>query len=260
MKVELKGRLALVTGAARGIGRSIALALADNGATVAVNDVTDGEPTCEEIRRRGGKAAFYQADVSDVDAVSAMVVNVERDQGPIDILVNNAGVNVGSDRRPIDEFLDSDWHRIIRVDLDGVFYCSRAVSARMVKRGKGTIINIGSVFGVVPARLQCAYTAAKAGVLNFTRSHALEVGQYGVRVNGIAPGSILTEGTKTLFYNPESKQKAESLLSHIPLGTPGEPEDIAAAVLYLASDDAKYVTGHVLVVDGGWTAGFSRDW
>jgi NAD(P)-dependent dehydrogenase (short-subunit alcohol dehydrogenase family) len=260
MKVELKGRLALVTGAARGIGRSIALALADNGATVAVNDVTNGEPTCEEIRRRGGKAAFYQADVSDVDAVSAMVVNVERDQGPIDILVNNAGVNVGSDRRPIDEFLDSDWHRIIRVDLDGVFYCSRAVSARMVKRGKGTIINIGSVFGVVPARLQCAYTAAKAGVLNFTRSHALEVGQYGVRVNGIAPGSILTEGTKTLFYNPESKQKAESLLSHIPLGTPGEPEDIAAAVLYLASDDAKYVTGHVLVVDGGWTAGFSRDW
>src|SRR5208337_268601 len=109
-------RVALVTGAARGIGRSIALALADNGATVAVNDVTDGEPTCEEIRRRGGKAAFYQADVSDVDAVRAMVANVERDQGPIDILVNNAGVNVGRDRRPIDEFLDSDWHRIIRVD------------------------------------------------------------------------------------------------------------------------------------------------
>jgi NAD(P)-dependent dehydrogenase (short-subunit alcohol dehydrogenase family) len=260
MKVELKGRLALVTGAAGGIGRSIALALADNGATVAVNDVTNGEPTCEEIRRRGGKAAFYLADVSDVDAVRAMVANVERDQGPIDILVNNAGVNVGRDRCPIDEFLDSDWHRIIRVDLDGVFYCSRAVSARMVKRRKGTIINIGSVFGVVPARLQCAYTAAKAGVLNFTRSHALEVGQYGVRVNGIAPGSILTEGTKALFYNPESKQKAESLLSHIPLGIPGEPEDIAAAVLYLASDDAKYVTGHVLVVDGGWTAGFSRDW
>lgn len=260
MRVELKGRVALVTGAAGGIGRAIALALADNGATVAVNDVTNGEPTCEEIRGRGGKAAFYQADVSDVGAVNAMVTSVERDLGPIHILVNNAAINLGKDRLPIHEFLDSDWHRIIRVDLDGVFYCSRAVSARMVKRRKGTIINIGSVFGVVPARLQCAYATAKAGVLNFTRSHALEVGQYGVRVNGIAPGSILTEGTKTLFYNPESKQKAESLLSHIPLGIPGEPEDIAAAVLYLASDDAKYVTGHVLVVDGGWTAGFSRDW
>jgi NAD(P)-dependent dehydrogenase (short-subunit alcohol dehydrogenase family) len=249
-----------VTGAAGGIGRSIALALADNGATVAVNDMTNGEPTCEEIRARGGKAAFYPADVSDVNAVNAMVAAVQRDLGPIDILVNNAGVNVGKDRRPTHEFLDSDWHRIIRVDLDGVFYCSRAVSVGMVKRRKGTIINIGSVFGVVPARLQCAFTAAKAGVLNFTRSHALEVGPYGVRVNGIAPGSILTEGTRTLFYNPESKQKAESLLSHIPLGKPGETEDIAAAVLYLASDDAKYVTGHVLVVDGGWTAGFTRDW
>jgi NAD(P)-dependent dehydrogenase (short-subunit alcohol dehydrogenase family) len=260
MKVELKDRVALVTGAAQGIGRSIALALADNGATVAVNDVKNGEPTCEEIRHRGGKAAFYQADVSDVDAVNAMVASVEGDLGPIGILVNNAGINVGTDRRPIDEFLDSDWHRIIRVDLDGVFYCSRAVSARMTKRRKGTIINIGSAFGVVPARLQCAFTAAKAGVFNFTRSHALEVGQYGVRVNGIAPGSILTEGTKTLFYNPESKQKAESMLSHIPLGKPGETEDIAGAVLYLASDDAKYVTGHVLIVDGGWTAGYSRDW
>jgi NAD(P)-dependent dehydrogenase (short-subunit alcohol dehydrogenase family) len=259
MRVELKDRVALVTGAARGIGRAIALALADNGATVAVNDVIDGEPTCEEIRGRGGKAAFYPADVSDVDAVNAMVASVESDLGPIDILVNNAAV--GPEQRVlVDEFLDSDWHRVISVGLDGVFYCSRAVSARMTKRGKGTIINIGSVFGVAPARLQCSYTAAKAGVLNFTRSHAIEVGHYGVRVNGIAPGSILTEGTKTLFYNPESKQKAESLLSHVPLGKPGEPEDIAAAVLYLASDDAKYVTGHVLVVDGGWTTGFTRDW
>jgi NAD(P)-dependent dehydrogenase (short-subunit alcohol dehydrogenase family) len=260
MKVDLMGRIALVTGAAQGIGRSIALALADNGARVAVNDIKSGERTCEEIRERGGEARFFPADVSDVEAVNAMVAAVERDLGPIDVLVNNAGVNVGKDRVPTHEFKDSDWHRIIRVDLDGVFYCSRVVSAGMIKRKKGVIINIGSAFGVVPARLQCAFTAAKAGVLNFTRSHALEVGQYGVRVNGIAPGSILTEGTRELFYNPESKQRAESLLSHIPLGRPGETEDIAAAALYLASDDAKYVTGHVLVVDGGWTAGFSRDW
>jgi 3-oxoacyl-[acyl-carrier protein] reductase len=260
MKVDLADRIALVTGAASGIGRSIALAFAQNGARIAVNDIKPGERTCEEIRELGGQATFFPADVSDADAVNDMIAKVEREMGPIDVLVNNAGVNVGRNRVPTHEFPDEEWHRIIRVDLDGVFYCSRAVSAAMIKRRKGAIINIGSVFGVVPARLQCAFTAAKAGVLNFTKSHALEVGQYGVRVNGIAPGSVLTEGTRTLFYNPESKQKADSLISHIPLGRPGETDDVAAAALYLASDDAKYVTGHVLVVDGGWTAGFARDW
>ena len=260
MKVDLNDRIALVTGAAGGIGRAIALALAANGARVAVNDLMSGERTCEEIRERGGKASFLQADVSDSHAVDNLVAAVERNLGSIDVLVNNAGVNVGKERCPTHEFLDEDWQRIIGVDLDGVFYCSRAVSAGMVKRRKGVIINIGSVLGVVPARLQCAYTAAKAAVLNFTRAHALEVGPFGVRVNAVAPGSTLTEGTRALFYNPASKKAAESLLSHVPLGRPGEGEDVAAAVLYLASDDAKYVTGHVLVVDGGWTAGFAPDW
>jgi 3-oxoacyl-[acyl-carrier protein] reductase len=259
LKVDLMDRIALVTGAAGGIGRCIALALADNGARVAVNDVKAGEHTCEEIRERGGQARFFPADVADAGAVNNLVAAVEHDLGPIDVLVNNAGVNVGKERGPTHEFLDADWHRIIRVDLDGVFYCSRAVSAGMVKRRKGVIINISSVFGLVPARLQCAYTAAKAAVANFTRAHAIEVGPYGVRVNGVAPGSTLTEGTRTIFYNPEAKKMADSLLSHVPLGRPGEGEDIAAAVLYLASDDAKYVTGHILVVDGGWTAGFSLD-
>lgn len=261
MKVDLQGRVALVTGAASGIGRSIALALADNGAVVAVNDVNEkGEETCDAIRRHAGKAEFYPADVGDVDSVNSMVAAVERKTGPIDILVNNAGVNVAKERHPIHEFLDSDWHRILRVDLDGVFYCSRVVSAEMVKRRRGAIINISSVLGLVPIRLQSAYAAAKAGMINLTRSHALEVGAYSVRVNGIAPGSILTDLTRPLFYNPESKQLAESLLSHIPLGRPGDPEDVANAALYLASDDAKYVTGHFLVVDGGWTAGFAREW
>ncbi len=260
MQVDLKGRVAMVTGAAAGIGRSIALTLAQNGARIAVNDVNNAQRTCEEIREAGGEGRFYQTDVASVAAVNSMVAAIEHEMGPIDIAVNNAGVNIGKNRVPTYEFPDEEWHRIIRVDLDGVFYCSRAVSASMVKRQKGVIINIGSAFGVVPARLQCAFTAAKAGVLNFTKSLALEVGAYGVRVNGIAPGSILTEGTRSLFYNPESKQKADSLISHIPLGRPGETEDIAAAALYLASDDAKYVTGHVLVVDGGWTAGFARDW
>jgi len=260
MQVDLKGRVALVTGAAGGIGHSIALALARNGATVAVNDLANGETTCADIRAIGGEARFYAADISDAAAVNAMVAAIEKELDPIAILVNNAGVNVGKNRSPLHEFSDADWHRIISVDLNGVFFCSRAVSAQMVGRGKGTIINISSVLGVVPARLQCSFTAAKAGVINLTRSHALEVGKFGIRVNAIAPGSILTEGTKSVFYSPETKEKAESLISHIPLGTPGDTEDIAAAVLYLASDDAKYVTGHTLVVDGGWTAGYSRDW
>lgn len=260
MRVDLDGRIAVVTGAAAGIGQSIALALSANGATVVVNDVSDATCTCDAIHKNGGNAYYYQADVSAAASVEAMIQAVENDRGPIAIFVNNAGVNVGKNRVPIHEFPDDEWRRILSVDLDGVFYCSRAVSKYMVERQKGTIVNISSVFGVAPARLQCAFTAAKAGVINFTRSHALEVGRHGIRVNAIAPGSILTEGTRSVFYNPETKQKADSLLSHIPLGRPGNTEDIAAAVLYLVSDDAKYVTGHTLVVDGGWTAGFSRDW
>jgi 3-oxoacyl-[acyl-carrier protein] reductase len=263
MRVDLRERVALVTGAAAGIGRAIALALAENGASIAVNDVNPiGEETCKEIEKNGGKAAFFPADVGDADSVNAMVASVKRQFGEIDVLVNNAGVNVGvgQARRPVHEFTDDEWHRIIRVDLDGVFYCSRAVSSDMVRRRRGAIVNIGSVLGIIPIRLQCAFSAAKAGMLNFTRSHALEVGSYGVRVNGIAPGSILTEGTKSLFYNEEAKRLSESLISHIPLGKPGETRDIANAALYLVSDDANYVTGHVLVVDGGWSAGFAREW
>ena len=259
MKVDLKDRIAVVTGAAGAIGRSIALTLAENGAIVAVNDLTEPAKTCQEIQARGGKARGYRADVSDAFEVNAMISTIESDLGPIDIMVNNAGINVGKNRVPIHEFADADWHKIISVDLDGVFFCSRAASSSMIKRRRGTIVNITSVFGLVPARLQCSYTAAKAGVANFTRSHALELGQYGIRVNGVAPGSILTEGTRSMFYSPENKQR-DSMLSHIPLGAPGDADDIAAAVLFLVSDDAKYVTGHILVVDGGWTAGYHRDW
>jgi len=261
MKVDLNGRLALVTGAGQMIGQAIAYALAENGAAVAVNDMrTTGEGTAEEIRKRGGKAKFYQADVSNREAVEQMVAAVEKEMGPIDILVNNAGINVGKERHPVHEFGDSIWDRILRVDLYGTFYCSRAVSREMVKRRRGAIINISSVMGVFPNRMMSAFAAAKAGVQHFTRAQALEVGQYGIRVNAIAPGSILTEGTKMLFYNPANKRFADSLLSHVPLGRPGETEEIAKAVLYLASDDASYVTGHVLVVDGGWTAGYGPEW
>jgi NAD(P)-dependent dehydrogenase (short-subunit alcohol dehydrogenase family) len=191
-----------------------------------------------------------------------MIDGIEKEWGKFDILVNNAAVFVANlkERYPIHEFLDSDWDRILRVDLNGVFYCSRAVSARMVKRRSGVIINLSSVVGIVPLRLQVAYDVSKAAVINFTRCHAVEIGQYGVRINAIAPGSTWTDATRQSFYNPAGQEIAQRLLSHVPLGRPGECQDIAYAALYLASDEAKYVTGHVLVVDGGWTAGFVRDW
>ncbi len=145
MKVDLHGRVALVTGSAGGIGRTIALALAENGAIVAVNDVNPkGEDTCQEIEKQGGKARFFPADVGDSNSVNSMVAAVEKDLGAIDILVNNAGVNVGpgKDRPPAHEFTDAEWHRITRIDLDGVFYCSRVASAEMVKRRQGAIVNV----------------------------------------------------------------------------------------------------------------------
>jgi NAD(P)-dependent dehydrogenase (short-subunit alcohol dehydrogenase family) len=264
MKVDLQGRVALITGAGQGIGKAIALAFSECGGIVAVNDINPaGEEVVCDIHARGGQAKFYLADVGDPHAVNEMVADVKNDWGTIDILVNNAAVFVmgdHADRLPIHQYLDSDWQRILRVDLDGVFYCARAVSANFVEQRSGVIINIGSIVGVVPLRMQCAYDAAKAAVLNLTRCHALEVGRYGVRVNAIAPGSTVTDATRQLFYKPEAQKLTESLMSHIPLGRPGTVEDIADAALFLASDDAKYITGQVLVVDGGWTAGYMREW
>ena len=203
MKVDLKDRIAVVTGAAGAIGHSTALMLAENGATVAVNDLHDPEATCAEIRERGGKARGYAADVSDVSSVNSMISAIESDLGPIDIMVNNAGINVGKNRVP--DFMNSLMQTGTRLSASTSMASSSAPAQcrpGMIARRKGTIINITSVFGIVPARMQCAYTAAKAGVANFTRSHALEVGQYGIRVNGVAPGSILTEGTRVHVLQP----------------------------------------------------------
>ncbi|HZT31574.1 MAG TPA: SDR family NAD(P)-dependent oxidoreductase [Bryobacteraceae bacterium] len=262
MKVDLQGKVALVTGARMGIGKAIALALAANGAAVAVNDVhPDGEQTVGEIREGGVRSVFLQADVSRSEEVRQMIAVAEREFGGIDILVNNAGVNTaGPDRRTIEQFSEAEWRRVLSVDLDGVFHCCRAAAPGMVARRGGTIINISSVMGMVPARMQLAYTSAKAGVINFTRSIALELAPHGIRANVIAPGSTLTAGTRALFYNPEQQSLAESLLSFIPLGRPATPEDIAHAALFLAASESSYITGAVLPVDGGWTAGFTRNW
>ena len=262
MKVDLNGKVALITGAGNGIGQAIALAMAANGASIVVNDLPGSEGgTVEQVRALGQRAVFVAADVSRREEVEQLVSKAESEVGPIDILVNNAGINTsGPLRRSIHEYDEAEWRRVLSVDLDGVFYCCRAVTPGMVSRGSGVVINIASVLGLVPMRLQIAYSSAKAAVVNFTRAAALELAPYGIRANVIAPGSILTPATRALFYNPERKALMESLLSHIPLHRPGEPSDIANAALYLASPDSAYVTAAVLTVDGGWTAGFAREW
>jgi NAD(P)-dependent dehydrogenase (short-subunit alcohol dehydrogenase family) len=260
MKVDLAGRTAIVTGAGGSIGEAIALALAANGANVVVNDVNEagGMAVAEKCAALGTRSSFVHGDVSDKEQMEALAKKAEDDYGRIDILVNNAGVNVGPEgRKIISEFGDADWERIVRIDLNGIFYLSKPVSARMIRQGGGRILNISSIVGLVPLRLQSAFAAAKAGVVNLTKAMAIELAEHGIAVNCIAPGSILMEGTKALFYADPAK--AERLLSHIPMHRPGRPEEIASVAAFLVSDDASYMTGSIVTVDGGWTCGFARD-
>lgn len=259
LQVHLDHTISLVTGAAGGIGRAIADAYARSGSRVVYAD----------IDREGAKAAAtahpscvgVAMDVADEDAVNEVVAQVVNDFGRIDILVNNAGINTHKHRVTIDRFPKDEWDRILAVDLTGLYLVSKACSTVMLKQGAGRIINIASVAGLVPLRLQCAFTAAKAGVVNLTRAMAIELGSRGVLTNGIAPGSIVTDGTRKLFYGEDGsfKDDAQRLLNHIPLGRPGTPEEIASAALFLAAPESSYINGHVLTVDGGWTAGYTRD-
>lgn len=264
MKVDLTGQVAMVTGGAHGIGRAIVQALADNGARVVIVDLDAeaGERAAREVVEAGCSCLALPGDVSDAGRMEQVAAQVMEHFDRIDILVNNAGINTRSDRVPIHEYSLEEWRRILDVDLTGIFVTSRAVIPAMLKNPGGRIINISSIAGLVPLRLQSAYVAAKAGVANLTRSMALELGPHGILVNAVAPGSTLTRGTEALFYGPDGAytEKAASLLSHIPLGRPGQPEEIAHAVLFLAAPESSYINGAILVVDGGWTAGYTRDW
>ncbi len=263
MKVDLTNKVAIITGSASGIGRGIALIFAENGATVVINgiseDVERGNKVVEEIKSAGGKAIFIKADVGNADEARTLADKTIEEFGKIDILVNNAGVNVGmNERKPIHEFSDAMWKKLVNVDLDGVYYCSKAVLQSMTQNGYGKIINISSIVGVVPLRNQCAFAAAKAGVVHLTKAMAIELASFGINVNVICPGSIqIPIMTESGFYGDN---RFESIMSHIPMKRPGTPQDIGYAALYLASDQANYITGAVHIVDGGWTCGFGRDW
>ena len=222
MQVDLKDRIAVVTGAAQGIGRAIAQTFADNGAVVAVADVQEekGRAAASEL---GPRASFFPCDVSDPVRVRALFETVVAQHGRIDVAVNNAGINTGrpEDRVTIDQYPDEVWHRIMNVDLHGLFYCCKAAAAQMSKQQYGTIINISSIAGVVPLRLQIGFVAAKAAVIKITEAMAAELGPRGIRVNAVSPGSTLVQGTRQLFYN--NKEMAERLTSFIPCAVPARP-------------------------------------
>ena len=244
--MNLSGKVSLVTGGGRGLGRAIALALARNGSDVAVCDIRaeDAQRVAEEIGSMGRKVLSFHVDVSKSGEVNAMVEKVLSQFGKIDILVNNAGIcKVAS----IEETTEEDWDRVMAVNLKGVFLCSKAVMAVMKKQRSGRIVNMGSLAGKVGGVATGAnYAASKAGVMCFTKSLAKELAPYGVTVNALAPGVIETDMT-----HGNTGGDWTNYLRTIPLGYIGAPEDVANAVLFFVSEEARYITGEIMDVNGG---------
>ncbi len=243
MNIDLSNKVALVTGGSRGIGKAIASQLAGAGAKVALADVVDAALIQARADDIGGGAVAVSANVTSSDDCGAAVSQVEEALGPIDILVNNAGITRDGFLIRMDE---ADWSAVLDVNLKGVFNMTKAVVRGMMKRRSGRVVNIASVVGITGNAGQANYSASKAGVIGFTKTMAKELASRGVLVNAVAPGFIDTDMTKAL---PESAR--EVLLKLIPLSRLGSPDDVARAVLFLSSDLASYITGQVVVVDGG---------
>ena len=242
---QLTNQIAVVTGAGRGIGRAIALKFANEGADVAVVSRTqeNSGKVAAEIRALGRKAWAHAVDVADAAAVAAAAEKILAEAGKVDILVNNAGVTRDG---LVMRMSDADWDAVLDTNLKGAFLVTKAFSRAMIKARAGRIVNISSVIGLIGNAGQCNYAASKAGLIGFTQSCAREFAGRGITVNAIAPGFIETDMTAEL----NEALRAE-ILKKIPLGCLGQADDIAAAALYLASPAARYVTGHVLTVDGG---------
>lgn len=244
--MELKGKTALVTGASRGIGRAIALYLAELGAQVAVNYSSSEQralEVVEAIKGKGGRAIAIKADVSNPQEVEAMFERVLEEFGDLDILVNNAGITRDG---LLIRMKQEDWDAVLDINLKGVYNCSKAAAKIMVRRRKGKIINISSVVGVAGNAGQANYAAAKAGVIGFSKAIARELAPRNIQVNVVAPGFIETDMTTAL---PETIR--QEMLKQIPLGRYGDPMDVAYVVGFLASDKSQYITGQVIHVDGG---------
>ena len=244
--MNLSNKVAIVTGSGRGVGRAIALKLAEVGATVVVNDIGEAGPVesvAEEIKAMSRQSLAVLADVSSSPDVARLVETTMATYGKVDILVNNAGIT--RDQLLV-RMSDEDWDKVLSVDLKSVFLCTRAVLRHMIKQRWGSIISIASIVGVVGNQGQANYASAKAGIIGFTRTVAKEVASRGITANAIAPGFIDTDMTQRL-----GEDRKQEIKRRIPVNYFGSPRDVAEAVAFLASEEARYITGQVLNVDGG---------
>jgi len=247
---SLQGRIAMITGASRGLGKQMAEALAGAGAAVAL--AARNLPMVEAVRASilaaGGRAEAFAADVTDEAQVAELAIRVRERLGVADILINNAGINV---RKPITEFTLQEWHSVLETNLTGAFLCCRAFVPGMIEAKFGRILNMTSIMSHVSLPGRAAYSASKSGLLGMTRALALELAPHGITVNGISPGPFATEMNKPLMEDPA--RNAE-FLSKIPLGRWGRVEEIGALAVYLCSGAAGFITGADILIDGGWTA------
>jgi NAD(P)-dependent dehydrogenase (short-subunit alcohol dehydrogenase family) len=250
---RLKDKVAVITGAGSGIGRAIALLFAEEGAKVSIFDINskDGLETEALIKKRDKEAMFIKVDVSKEEEVKKAFKSVIEKYKKLDILCNNAGISYSS---PLINTDEKDWDRVLNINLKGVFLCSKHAIPELIKTS-GSIINISSIAGIIGLANETAYCASKGGVISLTKAMALELAPYKIRVNCICPGSTLTPMFENILKSTGDYEKAlKANIERIPLKRIGKPEDIAYAALYLASEESSYVTGSVLVVDGGWTA------
>ncbi|MGD9147873.1 MAG: glucose 1-dehydrogenase [Anaerolineae bacterium] len=246
---SLTDKIAIVTGASKGLGHGVALALANAGAHVVVTSrsLERAEPVAAEIRAMGRQALPLDLEVRSLESIDAMVASTTERFGRIDVLVNNAGINIPE---PALEVTEEHWDRLMDINLKGLFFCAQKVGQVMVSQGQGKIINIGSQMGFVGGKLRAAYCSSKGGVVQLTKVLAIEWARHGVNVNGVAPTFIKTPLTAAMF---EDKDFYQEVVNNILFGRVGEVEDILGAVVFLSSPAADLITGHTLLVDGGWT-------
>jgi NAD(P)-dependent dehydrogenase (short-subunit alcohol dehydrogenase family) len=246
----LEDKVALVTGGSSGIGRAAALRFTAEGAKVVVADVNDsgGEEVVRLIREKGGEAIYVRTDVAKASAVETLIADAVRLYGRLDAAFNNAGISIEGRTHEVSEV---DWDRLLGINLKGVWLCMKYELIQMLKQGSGAIVNMSSVWGAVGMTGEAAYVASKHGVSGLTKAAALDYAREGIRINEVRPGLIHTPMTADTLNNPARR---EQIISREPVGRPGTPEEVAAAVVWLCSDESSFVTGHTLAVDGGYLA------